>query len=364
MRAERQLLFWVAAAGVLLLGLALLKDILLPFVVGIILAYALNPLVDLLERKGLNRVLASLLVVAVLVVIVLALLVLIVPAVVRQAQDLGQALPGAIAQVRGFLETFASERLGPEAAGLDGQIEKASDAIAENWQSLAAWLASSLWSGGLAIVNFLALALVTPVVVFYLLVDWHAMLAKVDSWLPRDHAPTIRALASDMNSSVAAFVRGQGAVCLIMAAFYAIGLSLIGLNYGLLIGLVSGLITFIPFVGAALGLLTATAVAVMQYWPEILPIALVVGVFLAGQALEGAVLTPYMMGSRIGLHPVWVIFALFVFGYLFGFVGALISVPLAAAAGVLIRFALGAYLNSPVYKGNGAPPVRRPGERS
>lgn len=348
MGSERQVLFWGVAAGLLFIGLAVLNDILLPFVVGIILAYALSPAVDMLERRGVGRGFASLGIVLLIIVVVLLLVILIAPLLVRQAQELMQALPGTIERLRGFLENVASEKLGPNGQGL----EKASNAVAENWQSVAAWLAASLWSGGLAFVNFLALLVVTPVVVFYLLVDWHKMLEKIDSWLPRDHAPTIRALASDMDRSVSAFVRGQGAVCLIMAAFYGIGLTLTGLNYGLLIGLVSGFITFIPYAGATLGLLTAAGVAVMQFWPEILPIAIVVGVFMAGQALEGLVLTPYIMGSSIGVHPVWVIFALFVFGYLFGFVGALIAVPLAAAVGVLIRFALGTYLESSVYQGN------------
>ncbi len=347
MASERQVLFWAVAAGLLFIALAALNDILLPFVVGIILAYALSPIVDMLEKRGVRRGLAALGVVTLIIVVVLLLVLLIVPLLVRQAQQLFQALPGTIEAVRGVVENVAGEGLGQNGKGL----EQASGAVTDNWQGLAAWLAGSLWTGGLAVVNFLALAVVTPVVVFYLLVDWHRMVEKIDSWLPRDHAPTIRKLARDMDRSVSAFVRGQGAVCLIMAAFYGIGLTLTGLNYGLLIGLMSGFITFIPYAGAALGLLTAAGVAVMQFWPELVPIAIVVGVFMAGQALEGLVLTPYIMGSSIGVHPVWVLFALFVFGYLFGFVGALIAVPLAAAVGVLIRFALDKYLDSSVYRG-------------
>lgn len=358
MASERQVLFWVVAAGLLFIALAALNDILLPFVVGIILAYALSPVVDMLERRGVGRGLASLGVVTLIIVVVLLLVILIVPLLARQARELFQALPGTIETMRGLVEDVTRERLGPDGKGL----EKASGAVAENWQGLAAWLAGSLWTGGLAVVNFLALAVVTPVVVFYLLVDWHRMLDRVDSWLPRDHAPTIRKLARDMDRSVSAFVRGQGAVCLIMAAFYGIGLTLTGLNYGLLIGLMSGFITFIPYAGAALGLLTAAGVAIMQFWPELMPIAIVVGVFMAGQALEGLVLTPYIMGSSIGVHPVWVLFALFVFGYLFGFVGALIAVPLAAAAGVLIRFALDIYLDSSVYRGT--QPAAVPSDKS
>lgn len=351
MRAERQVLFWVTAAGLLILTIAVLKDILLPFIAGVAIAYFLSPLADRLVSLGLNRVVASLLIVATLAVVMIAALVLIVPVILTQAQELAAALPGEITRLRGVVETWARERLGPGFAGLDAQIGRASDALAENWASLAGWAATSIWSRSLAIVNFLALMLVTPLVVFYLLVDWHPMLEKIDGWLPRNHAASLRVLASDMNDAVAAFVRGQGTVCIILGIIYAVALSAIGLNYGLLIGLVTGLLAFIPFVGWALGFITATTVAVVQFWPEMLPILLVVAVFLAAQGLDAGFLSPTIVGSKIGLHPVWLIFALFVFSYLFGIVGTLVAVPLAAALGVLIRFALDVYLKSPVYQG-------------
>jgi predicted PurR-regulated permease PerM len=360
MRAERQVLFWVTAAVLLILTIATLKEILLPFIAGIAIAYFLSPLADRLVALGLHRVLASLLIVATLAVVVIAALVLIVPVILTQAQDLAAALPGEIARLRGAMETWARERLGPGFSGLDAQIDKASDALSQNWTSLASWAASSIWDRSLAIVNFLALMLVTPLVVFYLLVDWHPMLEKVDGWLPRGHAASIRTLATDMNDAVAAFVRGQGTVCIILGAYYALALSAIGLNYGLLIGLATGLLSFVPFIGWALGFITATTVAVIQFWPDMLPILLVIGVFLGAQALDAGFLSPTIVGSKIGLHPVWLIFALFVFSYLFGIVGTLVAVPLAAALGVLIRFALDVYLKSPVYQGTAAPAVVSP----
>ncbi len=363
MRGERQVLFWVTAAGLLILTIAVLKDILLPFVAGIAIAYFLSPLADRLVAMGLNRIVASLLIVVTMAVIVIAAVVLIVPIIAAQAQALATALPGEIARLRDVVDAWARERLGPGYGGLDNQIGRASDALAENWTSLAGWAATSIWSRSLAIVNFLALVLVTPLVVFYLLVDWHPMLRKVDGWLPRGHAASIRTLASDMNDAVAAFVRGQGTVCIILGCFYAVALSAIGLNYGLLIGIATGIMAFVPFVGWALGFLTSTTLAVMQFWPDMLPILLVVGVFLGGQALDAGFLSPTIVGSKIGLHPVWLIFALFVFSYLFGLVGTLIAVPLAAALGVLIRFALDVYLKSPVYQGTpgavAAPPISR-----
>jgi predicted PurR-regulated permease PerM len=351
MRGERQVLFWVTAAALLIVVIGLLQEILLPFVAGIAIAYFLSPLVDRLVELGFNRVVASLLVVVTLALVIVAGLVLIVPIILTQAQEFATALPGEITRAREIAEVWARERLGPAFGGIEAQIARASDTLSTNWASLAGWAATSIWDRSLAIVNFLALMLVTPLVVFYLLVDWHPMLEKIDGWLPRGHAASIRALATDMNDAVAAFVRGQGTVCLILGAYYAATLSAAGLNYGLLIGLGTGLMAFVPFVGWALGFITATTLAVIQFWPETLPILLVVGIFLGGQALDAGFLSPNIVGPKIGLHPVWLIFSLFVFSYLFGIVGTLIAVPLAAALGVLIRFALGVYLASPVYQG-------------
>lgn len=358
MRAERQVLFWMTAAALLILTIAVLKDILLPFVAGIAIAYFLSPLADKLVALGLNRVVASLLIVVTLVVVAVASLVLIVPVILSQAQDLAAALPGEVTRLREGADAWARSRFGPGFTGLDTQIGRATEALSENWTSLASWAATSIWSQSLAIVNFLALLLVTPLVVFYLLIDWHPMLHKIDGWLPRGHASSVRVLATDMNDAVAAFVRGQGTVCLILGAFYAITLTAIGLNYGLLIGLATGALAFVPIVGWLIGFLTATTVAVVQFWPDMLPILLVVGVFIAAQALDAGFLGPTIVGSKIGLHPVWLIFALFVFSYLFGFVGTLIAVPLAAALGVLIRFAIDVYLKSPVYNGSPDPLLR------
>ncbi len=351
---ERQIFFWLAAAVLLALAIAMVKDVLLPFVAGVVLAYFLNPIVDRLTSLGLNRVAASALIVVAGGVIVVTLLVLIVPLLFDQAQQFAVALPGEIERVRGVLDVWLRERFGASFASFDAGFKRATDTFAQNWASLAGWAATSLWDRSLAVFNFLSLLLVTPLVVFYLLVDWDAMLAKIDGWLPRDHAPTIRALASEINDAISAFIRGQGTVCIILALFYAMGLTAVGLDYGLLIGLATGALAFIPFVGWALGLLTATALAVVQFWPGYLPIVGVIAVFLAGQAFDAGFLSPNIVGSKIGLHPVWLIFALFVFAYLFGLVGMLLAVPVAAAIGVLVRFALTVYLQSSVYRGDSA----------
>jgi predicted PurR-regulated permease PerM len=351
MRVERQVLFWGAALLVLVVAIGVLRDILLPFVAGATLAYFLNPLADRLTRLGLRRSWGSLLIVALGAVVLVALLVFVVPLLFAQMQQLAIALPGELERLKALLEASARERLGSSFPEFEAALQRASRALAENWGGLIAWAAQSLWDRSLALFNFLSLLLVTPLVVFYLLVDWHPMLAKIDRWLPRDHAPVIRRLGNDVNDAVSAFIRGQGTVCLILGVFYAATLSAAGLKYGLLVGLATGVLAFIPFVGWALGLITATVLAAVQFWPDLVPMVIVVGIFLAGQALDAAVLSPRIVGSKIGLHPVWLIFSLFVFSYLFGFVGALVAVPVAAAMGVLVRFALDLYLASAVYQG-------------
>jgi predicted PurR-regulated permease PerM len=218
----------------------------------------------------------------------------------------------------------------------------------------AAWFGrflQSLWSGGQAIISIFALLVVTPVVAFYLLVDWDRMVATIDAWVPVRHRDTVRRLAREIDDAIAGFVRGQTAVCLILGTFYAVALSLIGLNFGALIGMVSGILTFIPYVGSLTGLVLSAGVAVVQFWPDWTMILATLGIFIFGQFVEGNVLSPKLVGDAVGLHPVWLMFALVAFGSLFGFVGLLLSVPLAAAAGVLARFALQRYLASPLYHG-------------
>lgn len=355
MKAERQVLFWMGAALLLVLAIGLLKDILLPFVAGMVIAYFLNPLAGVLERAGLSRMLASILILLVAIAAFVALVIFVVPILVEQAQQLALTLPDEISRVRGLIDTWARERLGPRYPAFEAGLSRAFDSLSDNWSGIASWLASALWDQSRAVVNFFSLLLVTPLVVFYMLLDWDPMLEKINGWLPRAHAPAIRQLASDVNDAVSAFIRGQGTVCLILGMFYAAGLSAIGLPYGLLVGLVTGVLAFVPFVGWASGFIASAVLAVVHFWPDAMPLLLVISLFLAGQAFDAGFLSPSIVGSKIGLHPVWLIFALFVFSYLFGFVGVLVAVPVAAAIGVLVRFALNVYLGSSLYN-EGLPP--------
>ncbi len=351
MRIERQVLFWLTAALALILLVGLLRGVLFPFVAGMVAAYFLNPMVEWLAARRVSRAIAALSIVFAVGAIAVALVLFLAPLLFDQARQFGEALPGEIERLEALLEAWARDRLGPRFLDFQTGIDRASRSLSENWTSLATWAATSLWNQSLAVFYFLSLLLVSPLVAFYLLVDWPAMLAKIDGWLPRDHAPTIRLLAQEIDDAVAAFIRGQGTVCLILGAFYAVALSATGLRYGLLVGIATGFLSFIPFVGWALGLITAAALAIVQFWPDTVPIFIVVGVFLAGGAIDSGLLSPKIVGSKIGLHPVWLIFALFVFAYLFGIVGVLVAVPLAAAIGVLARFALRLYLKSGVYQG-------------
>jgi predicted PurR-regulated permease PerM len=212
----------------------------------------------------------------------------------------------------------------------------------------------SIWSSGMALVSVVSLFVVTPVVAFYMLLDWDRMVATVDGWVPRDHVQTVRQIATDINTAAAGFVRGQGTLCLVLGCMYAIGLTLTGLNFGVLIGLFAGLISFIPYVGSLTGLVLAVGVAFVQFWPDWIMVVAVACVFFVGQFIEGNILSPKLVGKSVGLHPVWLMFALFAFGALFGFVGLLIAVPAAAAIAVLVRFAIARYLESPLYKGRAA----------
>ena len=202
-----------------------------------------------------------------------------------------------------------------------------------------------------SLVNAIVIFVIVPIVAFYLLYDWDRMVAKVDALLPRDHAPMVRQLASDIDRTMAGFIRGQGTVCLILGAYYAIALMLAGLNFGLVVGVVAGALTFIPYVGALVGGALAIGLALFQFWGDWLWILLVYAIFQSGQFVEGNILTPKLVGGSVGLHPVWLIFALSAFGTLFGFVGLLVAVPVAAAIGVIMRFAIGQYKGSRLYKG-------------
>ncbi len=347
----RQIVFWLGALLALAIALTVFRDILLPFVAGMMLAYFLNPLADRLEARGISRSVAATLIVGAVGAIAIAGLVVLAPLLFTQLQQLSAALPADIERARAAIETFARERLGVHAALVDAGIDKVVAELQASTGAILKSTAAALWNRGAALLNLASVLLITPLVVFYLLIDWHPMLERVRQWLPRDHAPTIERLAGDINDAVAAFIRGQGAVCLCLGLFYAVALTALGLNYGALVGLATGVLAFVPMVGWAMGVVVAGGIALLQFAPNWGAVLAVLGVMSAGMAVDTAVLSPRLVGSKVGLHPVWLIFALFAFSLLFGVVGTLIAVPVSAAIAVLVRFGLAQYLNSAVYHG-------------
>lgn len=346
-------MFWLAVVVLVVLALWLLSEILLPFVAGLAIAYLLTPLTDRLERFGINRLAAALLIIAFVVLALVYLILLVAPIVGAQLSSFIDSVPGNVTR----LQTLLGDPSRPWLQKLLGAGFSADKSIGDLVTQGVGWLTTflrSLWSGGRALVSLFSLVVVTPVVAFYLIYDWHRMIRSVDSWIPIQHRDTVRELAREVDAAIAGFLRGQTAVCLILGSFYAVALTLTGLNFGLLIGLISGLITFIPYVGSMTGLVLSLGVAVAQFWPAYGSILIVLGIFLVGQFVEGNVLAPKLVGESVGIHPVWLIFALLAFGYLFGFVGLLVAVPLAATIGVLTRFALRRYLQSSLYTGEKA----------
>lgn len=352
MTLQRQVIIWAVAFAVLIMVLWLLGGILLPFIAGLVLAYFLDPVADALERLGLPRLAATLVIlIGALLVLVLALII-IAPLLADQVGRFANDLPGLIRTLVARFNDLAPQWLKDQLAHTGTDVQGTMASLAGKAAEWILAVLGSVWSGGMALVNVLSLLVVTPIVAFYLLADWDHMIAKVDSWLPREHAPTIRMLASEIDRAMAGFIRGQGTVCLVLGAFYAIGLSLAGLKFGLAIGLLAGFLTFIPYAGALIGGVLAIGVGLVQFWPDMMAIGIIIAVFAAGQFIEGNFLSPKLVGRSVGLHPVWLMFALFAFGYLLGFVGLMLAVPLAAAAGVLMRFGLRQYLSSRLYLGS------------
>lgn len=359
---SRQAQFWAGALLAFLLFLLAFRDILLPFVAGLALAYLLDPVADRLERLHLPRLAAVFVILAAFVVAFALVLLVLVPTLGDQFTALRESVPGYLQRLQQFVvDNLPSD---DKTTIFGFQVADLQSSLTGLLSQLAQWgggVAASLLSGGQALLSMLSLIVVTPVVAFYLLLDWDRMVAAVDGWLPRQHAPTIRALVREMDAGVSGFVRGQVSVCLILGAYYAIGLSLAGLGFGLLIGIGIGLISFIPYVGAFTGAILSVGLATAQFWPDWVSIALVAAVFVVGQFVEGNILQPKLIGGKVGLHPVWLMFALFAFASLFGFLGMLIAVPAAAAVGVVARYMLRRYLASRFYRGEpeegGSPPA-------
>ena len=349
--------FWLIGLATTLALLWVLRGVMLPFVAGMAIAYFLDPLVRRFGRLGASRTVAALVIEAAFFLVLALAIVILAPLIEDQVVHFAQKLPVyAQALLRraepvwrtatAYLSAKDIERLGTAAGDYAGTV--------------VGWLGhffTELVSGSLVVVNVMMLVFVTPVVTFYLLRDWPSMTAKVDHWLPRRHAQVIRRQLRAIDDILAGFLRGQAMLCLVLGGFYGLGLSLVGLDLGLVVGFGAGLVSFIPYLGTVSGFVVGISLALAQSQDWTLA-AMVAGVFLVGNLLEGNVLAPKLVGEKIGLHPVWVIFALLAGGAVFGFLGILLALPVAAVVGVLARFALARYMDSPIYSGD------LPGERA
>ncbi|WP_224825455.1 AI-2E family transporter [Cognatishimia sp. MH4019] len=343
---EQQAKYWSIVTAVLFIILWFLGDVILPFVLGGALAYCLDPIADRLQKMGLSRIASTIVITLVALVIFTVLILLVVPTLIQQTSALIRSAP----EIFNNLQTFLAERF-PSIMVEDSTIRQQLLKIGEAIESRGAELLNTVVTSAAGLVNILVLVVIVPVVTFYLLLDWDNMTAKIDDLLPRDHAPTVRHLAKEIDKTLASFIRGQGTVCLILGTYYAVALMIIGLNFGLVVGFIAGLISFIPYVGAVVGGGLALGLGIFQFWGEWYMLAAVAAVFFSGQMVEGNILTPNLVGSSVGLHPVWLIFALSVFGSLFGFVGMLVAVPVAAMIGVIARFAISRYKDGRLYNG-------------
>jgi predicted PurR-regulated permease PerM len=356
MTLQRKIGFWLTALAIFVALIWLLRDVLMPFAAGLVLAYLLDPLADRLEKWGFGRLGATLLILVLFVTLFIGLLIVVAPLLATQIMAFIDKVPGYVTRLQSLLTEQGGpllERVGGEKVLQDLQ-KSLGDVVGQGMTWLGRFL-TSLWSGGQALVGIMSLLVVTPVVAFYLLLDWDRMVAKMDSWVPVDQRGTVRQIAADIDTAISGFLRGQTLVCLILGGIYAAGLFALGLNFGILIGISAGILSFIPYVGSLLGLFVAVAVAVAQFWPDATMVGLVLLVFVIGQFIEGNILAPKLVGETVGLHPVWLMFALLAAGSLFGFLGLLLAVPIAAAIGVLVRFALTQYLGSPLHGGSALP---------
>ena len=339
MNPSRPLVFWTVTLAVIATALLLLHRVLLPFVLAATFAYLLDPLVNRLERVGMKRTYATLLITGLVLVFIVSLILLGIPILGAEVAAFIDNLPTYINRLRALFDDPNHPWVHKFFGLASTEAERSSGELGP---TITGFL-QSLWSGGWAVLSLFSLFVVTPIVTVYLIHDWKRIIGTLDRSVPPEHRAMVRELAGEIDVRLTSFIRGQAMICLMLAAYYAIALRLIGLNHGLLIGIIAGLFGFVPYAGALTGLLLAASVAVLQFGLIWTPLLAVFGIFFVGQSLADYLLAPILIGNKVHLNPVWLMFALFSFGYLFGFIGLLVAVPLAAALGVLVRFAFGQY---------------------
>ena len=341
-------LIWTAVLIVFCALTYILRSVLLPFVAGIILGYLFDPWASFLEKKGINRTFATFLVMFAALLIFIPIATILISILDDQLARFIRFLPDYSASLIKKIEPIIIDLQSRfPSFNFENATASLRESLTENLKYIGVFV-KNIISKGFAFFNLLSLILITPVVTFYMLRDWDRFVAKVDSLLPRKSKKSIRRQAKEIDQTLAGFIRGQLSVCLLLGSFYGLGLYLIGLDIGIIIGFVSGLLSFIPYVGSITGFVLSLLLATAQF-NDIPHLLMVIGVFACGQFLEGNFLTPKLVGNSVGLHPVWIMFSLLAGGVLLGFLGLLIAVPTAAIIGVLIRHAIDNYKHSNLY---------------
>ena len=362
---ERQLILWGVALLLLAAILYFLSPVLAPFVAGTALGYLLDPVADRLQRLGMSRLGAALVLLVFFIAFVVTSLIILLPILSRQFAGLVTAMPGYLQTLSGlvtewqtrftsdyFNEWLQSLGLGP-AGAIDTQ-KYIDDLTSQGAALIGDFLKSLVWRG-YALINVAALVVITPVVAFYMMLDWDRMMQILDNLVPPRHREDVRYLAGEIDRALAGFVRGQSLVCVFLGVWYAVGLSAIGLNFGFLIGVIAGVLSFIPYVGSITAFVFSIIIAIVQGWPHISMPVEAIAIVSFGLIMDGYVLSPRLVGASVGLHPVWIMFALLAFGALFGFTGMIIAVPTAAALGAVMRFLAARYRRSALYRESGHP---------
>ncbi|HEY8963434.1 MAG TPA: AI-2E family transporter [Alphaproteobacteria bacterium] len=342
---QTKTVFWALVIAAFVGFVLLFQNILAPFVLGIVIAYLLNPIVIRVAHFGMPRWAVVLGILALFMGLVVLIIAMIVPVLIREIVQMSDDLPTWITSAQITMVEFANKfGLAIDPAEIAGNLQGQAGQILKAGKGLLA----GLMAGGVAIASFITFVFLMPIVAFYMMVDWPRLTSKVDELLPKNRAATIHDLLGQIDRTLAGFIRGQLSVCLILGLMYGVGLSLIGLKFGFLIGMTAGILSIMPYVGSAIGLVLSTGVAwfTTHDWGLV---GMAIIVFVVGQIVEGNFLTPKLVGGNVGLHPLWIIFALMAGGALAGFVGLLIAVPVAAVIGVMVRFALGEYKKSEYY---------------
>jgi predicted PurR-regulated permease PerM len=350
-KSLRTAMIWFGIIALFLMFIVGIRAVLLPFVLGVLLAYFLDPLVDKLQRFKFSRAASTVVATVVFFTIALSVLAITLPMISEQLMHLLEVMPEYVQSLSEQYRAKLAAVLTQLPDDQEGAVMEALKNISGRLIEMFGGFVEALFASGAAVLNVISLLLITPVVTFYMLRDWDHIVARIDSLLPRAQADTIRGQLSEIDRTISGFVRGQVMVCSILALMYVVFLTAAGLNFSLVIGAATGVLIIIPYVGWFAGAVTGIIVAIMQYdsWTMV---GVIAGIFLLGQVIESYFLTPKLVGDQVGLHPVWIIFGMLAGGALFGFVGVLIAVPVTAMIGVLTRFTIAHYLESDLYKGS------------